>query len=66
MPTYEISTERLRECWIARPAGELGTCGWHPFSWTIGVGDTEAAAKADFKIENWRAIAAYLGDRENV
>ena len=66
MPKFEIETERLRESWIARPVGTLGTCGWHPFSWTIGIGDTEAAAKADFVIENRRVIADFLEGRENV
>lgn len=32
---------------IVRPANTLGTCGWHPKGWTLGVmgrGDTPASA----------------------
>ena len=21
--------------WAVRPAGQLGTCGWHPRAWTV-------------------------------
>ena len=25
---------RLRDCWVIRPKGSLGTCGFYPVPWT--------------------------------
>ena len=25
---------RLRDCWVLRPKGQLGTMGWSPIPWT--------------------------------
>jgi len=43
-----ITVERLNTKWIARPAGQLGTCGWYPFPWTIAYGSTAEKAKITF------------------
>lgn len=41
--------------WAVRPAGQLGTCGWHPEPWTViyvtARSADEAVSKAKKEIE---------------
>jgi hypothetical protein len=32
--------------WAVRPAGQLGTCGWHPYAWTVIYVNASNAAEA--------------------
>jgi hypothetical protein len=36
--------------WAVRPKGQLGTCGWHPYPWTVfyvtAINEQEAIRKA--------------------
>jgi len=33
---YEMEATPLRDGqWAVRPKGQLGTCGWHPYPWTV-------------------------------
>ena len=32
----EMEATHLRDNrWAVRPKGQLGTCGWHPYAWTV-------------------------------
>jgi len=36
MSQYEMEATPLRDGqWAVRPKGQLGTCGWHPYPWTV-------------------------------
>ena len=34
MSEMKLEAERLRTCWIVRPKGSLGTCGFYPAAWS--------------------------------
>ena len=34
MSDMQLEAERLRTCWIVRPVGTLGTCGFSPGAWS--------------------------------
>ena len=51
MSEMKLEAERLRTCWIVRPIGSLGTCGFHPAAWSaypvpFGYAPTEQHAVA--------------------
>jgi hypothetical protein len=51
MSDMQLEAERLRTCWIVRPQGSLGTCGFHPAAWSaypvpFGYAPTEKHAVA--------------------
>lgn len=45
--------------YFARPAATLGTCGSHPFLWTVAAGPTPAAARAAFISAHRRHVAQW-------
>ena len=32
---YRLEAIRLRNCWAVKPLGQLGTCGYYPYPWTV-------------------------------
>lgn len=45
----DIEVERLSTgYYMARPAGQLGTCGWYPFAWGAAYGHTSLHARQLF------------------
>ena len=32
--TMKLEATKLRNCWVVRPEGALGTCGWSPEPWS--------------------------------
>lgn len=49
MSEMQLEAERLRTCWIVRPQGSVGTCGFSPGAWSaypvpFGYAPTEAHA----------------------
>lgn len=48
-----LEATQLRNCWAVRPAGQLGTMGWHPHPWTVvyvkAASSDEAVLKAASK-----------------
>ena len=57
----KIEITRVSDGFIARPAGQLGTCGWSPFPWTATWGRGAEAARLAFQ----RDHAKHLGDRND-
>lgn len=45
--------------YACRPAGQLGTCGNHPFLWTVCIGSTPERAEAKFRSVYSKQIANY-------
>lgn len=58
----KLEAEQLRgRRWVVRPEGQLGTCGWYPYAWTIEYVNansaTEAlrkAKRARVSFDNWQ------------
>jgi len=44
--------------WAVRPAGQLGTCGWHPKPWSVVYVTASTAAAAVAKAEKINAKAS--------
>jgi len=44
---------------LARPAGAVGNCGFHPFPWVGVYGDSPDHAKANFRSIHQRYIEIY-------
>jgi hypothetical protein len=38
--------------YAVRPKGQLGTCGWHPYPWTVQYIRARSASEAVFKANN--------------
>ena len=46
----KIVVERLNNGqFVARPNGQLGTCGWYPFAWTACFSNSAAKALRKFE-----------------
>jgi hypothetical protein len=53
----ELETFRVHEGWACRPSGNLGTCGFHPFPWTVAFAKTELGARRLFLDRHKNRIA---------
>jgi len=49
------ATELRNGTWAVRPAGQLGTCGWHPRPWTVIYVKARTAAQAIAKARKTKA-----------
>lgn len=50
----ELEATHLRENkWAVRPAGQLGTCGFHPEPWTVIYVKAASAGAAIAKAEHY-------------
>lgn len=55
----ELEATLLRsDKWAVRPAGQLGTCGWHPYPWVVTYVNAKSADEAVRKAEKAKLIAA--------
>ena len=60
MKQFKLECDRLNSGkYVARPAGELGNMGWHPFAWTAAIAHSEKAAKYIFNTQHRDKIASY-------
>lgn len=50
MPNHpDLETGRFRSGeYYCRPRGELGTCGFYPYPWTLTIGATAHEARVNF------------------
>jgi hypothetical protein len=49
--TVKYEATRLRDNrWAVRPHGQLGTCGWHPYAWTVKYVNAPTASEALKKV----------------
>lgn len=52
----KLEAEQLRDNrWVVRPEGQLGTCGWYPYAWTIEYVNANSASEALRKARHARA-----------
>jgi hypothetical protein len=49
MEKRRYSLAAVRHGYVCRPAGQLGTVGWHPYPWTAVFGKTPSEALDRFK-----------------
>lgn len=57
----KVRIDRLNSgAYIVRPEYGLGTCGWHPFPWTMGTGKTREGALRSFEATNHKYITDKL------
>ena len=45
-PGLELEATRLSKSWAIRPAGAVGTMGWHPVAWEVVYVSGNSAADA--------------------
>ena len=49
----ELEATQLRgNTYAVRPKGQLGTCGWYPYAWTVQYVRARSASEAVFKAAN--------------
>ena len=54
----DLTVTKLRNYWLARPEGALGTCGFRPYPWTAATGKTAFAAITAFVEEHRQHLPA--------
>lgn len=57
-----IEVFRLGGRWYARPKGQLGTCGFYPYPWTVCAHRSRHEAMKDFYSTHMGKIKQHLSE----
>ena len=55
-----LDTVKINRMYLVRPKGQLGTCGFYPFSWNSSTHRVKEVAQREFICSHHAAIAKHL------
>lgn len=61
MSEMQLEAESLRTCWIVRPVGRCGTCGFYPAAWDAQFVTFHRAKSAEDAVRYARAKLRGMG-----